>query len=402
MPHLEEGQIHAWLDGALAADEAVVVERHATECAECSARVAEARGFIAASSRILAKLDHVPAVRGAGVVAPTRAPGAPGAKGSATATAGAGLKVARWFRPSYAAAAALLIVAVGTWGVMRRVDVGSLGRTADGSPVDAPRPEMMDSQAVTLPSAAKPAELAKAEAQRVPAASAGERRELRQEQARSKEREVLADAADRRRDEASRTREEALARANEQKVMAPPARPEAVAAASTQAGARPADSTRVSEADARRPVAPTTQRTVARTAVPVDSLIARERSRILGEVVPTGVAAAAPQAARSAAQIDSLVNALAGCYTVTAGMRAEAEGVPARLTLLTRPHRTIGNDQTWIASVGPSVPRTVEWEWSIDAGFNVVIRRTPNGAALSTSFAATPPADVVLRRTECR
>jgi hypothetical protein len=44
----------------------------------------------------------------------------------------------------------------------------------------------------------------------------------------------------------------------------------------------------------------------------------------------------------------------------------------------------------------------VEWEWSIDAGFNVVIRRTPNGAALSTSFAATPPADVVLRRTECR
>jgi anti-sigma factor RsiW len=60
MQHLDEGTIHAWLDGALSPDEAARVEAHAKECPECAAAIAEARGFIAASSRILTALDHVP------------------------------------------------------------------------------------------------------------------------------------------------------------------------------------------------------------------------------------------------------------------------------------------------------------------------------------------------------
>lgn len=60
MQHLDEGTIHAWLDGALPPDEAARVEAHVAECAECAAKVAEARGFIAASSRILTALDDVP------------------------------------------------------------------------------------------------------------------------------------------------------------------------------------------------------------------------------------------------------------------------------------------------------------------------------------------------------
>ena len=48
--HLDEGTIHSWLDGALSADEAARVEAHVKECAQCQAAVAEARGFIAASS----------------------------------------------------------------------------------------------------------------------------------------------------------------------------------------------------------------------------------------------------------------------------------------------------------------------------------------------------------------
>jgi anti-sigma factor RsiW len=59
--HLDEGTIHAWLDGALPPDESARVESHIEACADCAALVAEARGLIAASSRILASLDAVPA-----------------------------------------------------------------------------------------------------------------------------------------------------------------------------------------------------------------------------------------------------------------------------------------------------------------------------------------------------
>ncbi len=60
MQHLDEGTIHSWLDGALSADEAARVEGHVAECPRCAAAVAEARGFIAAASRILMALDNAP------------------------------------------------------------------------------------------------------------------------------------------------------------------------------------------------------------------------------------------------------------------------------------------------------------------------------------------------------
>ena len=60
MQHLDEGTIHSWLDGALTADEAARVEAHVKECPQCAAAVAEARGFIAGSSRILTALDNAP------------------------------------------------------------------------------------------------------------------------------------------------------------------------------------------------------------------------------------------------------------------------------------------------------------------------------------------------------
>jgi hypothetical protein len=60
MQHLDEGTIHAWLDGELPATEREALEAHIAECAQCAAAVAEARGFIAASTRILTALDSVP------------------------------------------------------------------------------------------------------------------------------------------------------------------------------------------------------------------------------------------------------------------------------------------------------------------------------------------------------
>lgn len=64
MQHLDEGTIHAWLDGALAPNEASAAEAHVQSCESCARAVAEARGLIAASSRILGALDDVPAVVG--------------------------------------------------------------------------------------------------------------------------------------------------------------------------------------------------------------------------------------------------------------------------------------------------------------------------------------------------
>ncbi|HJR67603.1 MAG TPA: zf-HC2 domain-containing protein [Gemmatimonadaceae bacterium] len=63
MQHLDEGTIHAWLDGALGPEEAARVEAHVGSCSMCADAVAEARGLIAASSRILTALDDVPSVR---------------------------------------------------------------------------------------------------------------------------------------------------------------------------------------------------------------------------------------------------------------------------------------------------------------------------------------------------
>ena len=61
MNHIDEGTIHAWLDGALDAEQARAVEAHVAECRHCADAVAEARGLVAASTRILGALDDVPA-----------------------------------------------------------------------------------------------------------------------------------------------------------------------------------------------------------------------------------------------------------------------------------------------------------------------------------------------------
>jgi len=96
MQHPDEGMIHSWLDGALSAEEAARVDSHVRECASCAAAVAEARGFIAASSRILTALDDVP--RGVLPAVPAKR---------------------RYFPVAWRAAAAMLIVAGGSFVVMR-------------------------------------------------------------------------------------------------------------------------------------------------------------------------------------------------------------------------------------------------------------------------------------------
>jgi anti-sigma factor RsiW len=132
MQHLDEGTIHSWLDGALSADEAARVEAHVKECPQCAAAVAEARGFIAAASRILTALDNAP--RG---VTPMAAP-------------------KKRFDPIvWRVAATLLVVAAGTLVVVRN-------RGSNDQPMSAPADRISVSSPLgdDQPSAAEPVPVA--------------------------------------------------------------------------------------------------------------------------------------------------------------------------------------------------------------------------------------------------
>jgi hypothetical protein len=133
MQHLDEGSIHSWLDGALSADEAAQVEAHVTDCPKCEAAVAEARGFIAASSRILTALDHVPA----GVVPAARS--------------------GKWHnRAAWRAAAAVLVVAVGSLVVVRNSDRKPALATASSDTIGVPNAAATQPQGVGPPPEAAP------------------------------------------------------------------------------------------------------------------------------------------------------------------------------------------------------------------------------------------------------
>ena len=117
--HPDEGKIHAWLNGALSREDAARVESHVMGCATCREAVAEARGFIAASSRILAALDAVPS----GVLP----------VGSRTRERSRARSITSW--PVRAIAAAV-VLAVGVTVVARRAPVPNTVRAP--APVAAP------------------------------------------------------------------------------------------------------------------------------------------------------------------------------------------------------------------------------------------------------------------------
>jgi hypothetical protein len=156
MQHLDEGTVHAWLDGALPADEAEHVARHVDECRDCAAMVAEARGMIVAAGNIISSLDHV---RGGVIPASTPTPAVAG-------------QHSLWRRlrltPARAALAATLLVAVASLLTVRRVSEPGAARVAtseskplpvtatSGLPVPSAAPAGRDSTPLTAKKAAPP------------------------------------------------------------------------------------------------------------------------------------------------------------------------------------------------------------------------------------------------------
>jgi hypothetical protein len=154
--HLDEGTIHAWLDGALAPDESARVESATGSCAECAALVAEARGLIAASSRILSSLDAVPAGVIPGSSADVDQLAALRARRRATSR--------RWWQDRRVAVAASLVFVAGISSLVLRSDEGESARSlsqvtaesASSAPVVAPAPA--PAPANTVPAVAREAD----------------------------------------------------------------------------------------------------------------------------------------------------------------------------------------------------------------------------------------------------
>jgi anti-sigma factor RsiW len=124
--HPDEGTIHAWLDRQLDATSSATLEAHLQRCDECAERVAEARGLIAGTSRILAALDDERGMA-APILLATPAP-----------LAAAGARAWRTFRvtPARAAIAATIIIAIGIGVVHERtgIDTAPAGRLPSALP----------------------------------------------------------------------------------------------------------------------------------------------------------------------------------------------------------------------------------------------------------------------------
>ena len=156
MQHPDEGTIHAWLDGALPAEEARALEAHVAGCAACAAAVSEARGLLAASSRILSALDSVPG----GVL-----PATPADIGDTSARTVR--RSSPWRSPGWRAAAAIVVVGAVSWLATRSGGPASVATEyrMSTAPAAAARPGMRND---TLPAAVV------AEAPREPAPMATE------------------------------------------------------------------------------------------------------------------------------------------------------------------------------------------------------------------------------------
>ena len=284
MQHLDEGTIHAWLDGALPPLDAEQVAKHAAECVSCAAAVAEARGIIAGSARIVSALDDVP-----GGVIPGRT-----TRGPTGSSAWGRLRLT----PGRAALAATILLAVSTTLTLRSSSSPSI-EADSGVTADAIKP--------ATPAAAPLARSVTLDSIKVPAGVGGARASV-------------ASASNRR----------------PQKTEILPA-----PRAQTVGERRETTAQRRDVADAAAAAAPdTTTRVLAKARVAAQEVVARASAAAppsvagglaRGNVVPAPTALAAQRA-------DS-VNTFAGCYSLSADSSSGTEmprGLPASFAL-TRP-----------------------------------------------------------------
>ncbi|MFP5354247.1 MAG: zf-HC2 domain-containing protein [Gemmatimonadota bacterium] len=413
MTHIDEGTIHAWLDDALAPDEAARVERHVRECAECAAAVAEARGLIAASSRILSALDDV-----VGGVIPRAAREADGDGGAAPLR----LRLRRpwWQRPQFAAAAGIAFIAVAASVVARR---GGVGSVADYSMERAPAseaplgaaPDATPSPAVAADSSAIASGVAAsgvAAKQTVPAEQDVAAEQKVAGAARDKvaaEREAPVDAATRERSAADNRA--VAGRAAPSAAPSPKALSAEGAAATRQAvppapSAPPAAEARAAGGTTRPADSTSAQR---KLAMDPDAITRSEKARVLGErtlrleaVVTTGAAEARTDARRDYTTVQGIV----GCYRLQRRVPALDAGVTEIVALEATESGTHEGDVLRVARlIGAAPEANTLWRWTLSARGDVALVRVQGKAharfPLALRLAAQTGETSIATRIDC-
>jgi hypothetical protein len=160
MSPVDEGRLHAWLDGALSAEEAAAVETLVRDDAAWAAAAAEARGLIANASRLVRALDDgvVGGIGNAGrstLVAPVPSE----RQATSAAPSPRGWRVGR----QLGAIAAVLLVAVVGRAAWKGSAESEPRVPADSAPPVA-RPDTAPPIAAASPRPARPAAPARAEA----------------------------------------------------------------------------------------------------------------------------------------------------------------------------------------------------------------------------------------------
>lgn len=445
MEHIDEGTIHAWLDGALPADEGGRIEEHVTSCAACAAAVAEARGLIAASSRILAALDDVPGgvIPVAVVAGESVTPALPQSNddaprtsstpaGSVVATSASAERAAShdarsagrasrrpWYRrPQWAAAAGISFLAVAATAVWQRSGAPSVmdgvnERASAAAPMVAAEQANDAVQDSAAPAAAGGANtnapapsattLARAKASRGDAATSTERKSLAGAAPGDFRKEVVGKA---RRVVPESVPAPAAANASERDVArraaVPAAPPPAVASISDEARARQSP-----DSLAARRVGAITADAITRSEsarVAGDVSAQRKSANAIAEVTTTSASPSAaaraptPLHASGSAAAPATPASLAGCYRVLPADVAEQAGIRGLLQL---DFAGAGSDESRPAyaarevggtNIQPALAREV-LRWTLSIGGDVVVVRGEGAAARRVTMRIGVPLD---------
>lgn len=373
--HSDEGTIHAWLDGELSPEEAAALEAHVAGCTDCAALVAEARGVMAASSRILSALDQVP-----GGVLPRAGARPPSLTVERALPAPASPRRRVWWRSTqFAAAATLLVMAAGTWGVMRRVDPTAPATTA--------MPDEL-SRAGDAPGRATPESVAEAPPVALTAPAPAVTREAAPQ--------PPMPAADAAQSPARARSSDNMAAASVPAAPPPPASRPLVAATAAPAESAVVGSARGAEKDE-----------VMRKSSRVEAAVTQERARVEGEVraqlaTPAPAAAGTNAAERREAVLDRTARGVGPgalrCLALARRPDAERAGVPATVQLTDVSGPTVAGRRLKVVMS----PAGAGWFWwTAPDGALVLVRVAGEAVTWEQHITGPAASDVVATERPC-
>lgn len=288
--HPDEGTIHAWLDGQLSAGEAGALQEHLDGCADCRAAVAEARGLVAASRRVLQALDEGPG--GVHARPADAAPSAGGPVGTAAAAPAEDDLTRRrrsappprrgWRVPAMAAVA---VLAVGTTLVVQRsgpppalVNAEVASREAVSAPVEPPSPPVATAAAADEVARSEPP-VAAGSAAAQPTIAAD--RSTNMERALTVRQPTAADAGASRSPDAAATPGAELKQAPP--IVRPP--PELASTVAAAAGASPPAAAESVPAPSPAPIAAAPRALGARAGMAAETVVSQSRLAFQGDAV---------------------------------------------------------------------------------------------------------------------